>query len=306
MYLCLNFVVILPKNLREGEIVLIKMRKYLWPMLLCLLLTFSCTGKKADTEMEMDVPADSVADSSLVAVEDTLERLITETPMPRAADAYFDDFVFNFTANKRLQFERIVFPLRVTEADGKMKMTEKSQWKMEHLFMRQGYYTLLFDDDAQMSHMKDTAVNEAVVEKIMLRKNQVKNYFFHRVRGAWMMYEVRTVPMEENVNASFLSFYKRFTTDSVFQVQSINETVQFVGPDPDDDFNVMEGVITPDTWEAFAPQLPEKVLYNIVYGKPETKGNKKIFLMRGVSNGLEVELRFKKVGGKWLLMKMTT
>ena len=112
--------------------------------------------------------------------------------------------------------------------------------------------------------------------------------------------------MEENANASFLTFYKRFTTDSVFQVQSINEMVEFVGPDPDDDFNVMEGVITPDTWEAFAPQLPEKVLYNIVYGKPETKGNKKIFLMRGVSNGLEVELRFKKVGSKWLLMKMTT
>ena len=280
------------------------MRKYLWPMLLCLLLTFSCTGKKAG--VETDVPADSVGDSSQVVIEDTLEQLITETPMPRAADAYFDDFIFNFTANKRLQFERIVFPLRVTEADGKTQMTEKSQWKMEHLFMRQGYYTLLFDDDDQMSHMKDSAVNEAIVEKIMLRKNQVKNYFFHRVRGAWMMYEVRTTPVEENANASFLTFYKRFTTDSVFQVQSINETVEFVGPDPDDDFNVMEGVITPDTWEAFAPQLPGKVLYNIVYGKPETKGNKKIFLMRGVSNGLEVELRFKKVGGKWLLMKMTT
>ena len=280
------------------------MRKYLWPMLLCLLLTFSCTGKKAG--VETDVPADSVGDSSQVVIEDTLEQLITETPMPRAADAYFDDFIFNFTANKRLQFERIVFPLRVTEADGKTRMTEKSQWKMEHLFMRQGYYTLLFDDDDQMSHMKDSAVNEAIVEKIMLKKNKVKNYFFHRVRGAWMMYEVRTTPVEENANASFLTFYKRFTTDSVFQVQSINETVEFVGPDPDDDFNVMEGVITPDTWEAFAPQLPEKVLYNIVYGKPEAKDNKKIFLMRGVSNGLEVELRFKKVGGKWLLMKMTT
>ena len=280
------------------------MRKILWPTLAVVLLTYSCTGKQTSTVDEMS--PDSVADSTETVIVDTLEQLITESPMPRAADAYFDDFVFNFTANKRLQFERIVFPLRVTEADGKTRMTEKSQWKMEHLFMRQGYYTLLFDDDEQMSHMKDSAVNEAIVEKIMLRKNQVKNYFFHRVRGAWMMYEVRTTPVEENANASFLTFYKRFTTDSVFQVQSINETVEFVGPDPDDDFNVMEGVITPDTWEAFAPQLPEKVLYNIVYGKPETKGNKKIFLMRGVSNGLEVELRFKKVGGKWLLMKMTT
>lgn len=281
-----------------------EMRKFLWTMLICLLLTFSCTGKKAGTDI--DVPEDSVADSSQVVIEDTLEQLITETPMPRAADAIFDDFVFNFTANKRLQFERIVFPLKVTEADGKIQMTDKSQWKMEHLFMRQGYYTLIFADDEQMAHMKDTAVNEAVVEKIMLRKGQVKDYFFRRVRGAWMMYEVRTTPMEENVNASFLSFYKRFTTDSVFQVQSINETVQFVGPDPDDDFNMMEGVITPDTWEAFAPQLPGKVLYNIVYGKPEAEGNNKIFLMRGVSNGLELELRFKKVGGRWLLTKMTT
>ena len=280
------------------------MRKILWPTLAVVLLTYSCTGKQTSTVDEMS--PDSVADSTDTMMVDTLEQLITESPMPRAADAYFDDFVFNFTANKRLQFERIVFPLRVTEADGQTKMTEKSQWKMEHLFMRQGYYTLLFDDDAQMSHMKDTAINEAIVEKIMLRKNQVKNYFFHRVRGAWMMYEVRTTPVEENANASFLTFYKRFTTDSVFQVQSINETVEFVGPDPDDDFNVMEGVITPDTWEAFAPQLPEKVLYNIVYGKPEAKDNKKIFLMRGVSNGLEVELRFKKVGGRWMLMKMTT
>ena len=280
------------------------MRKILWPTLAVVLLTYSCTGKQTSTVDEMS--PDSVADSTETMMVDTLEQLITESPMPRAADAYFDDFVFNFTANKRLQFERIVFPLRVTEADGQTKMTEKSQWKMEHLFMRQGYYTLLFDDETQMSHMKDTAINEAIVEKIMLRKNQVKNYFFHRVRGAWMMYEVRTTPVEENANASFLSFYKRFTTDSVFQVQSINETVQFVGPDPDDDFSVMEGVITPDTWEAFAPQLPEKVLYNIVYGKPEAEGNKKIFLMRGVANGLEVELRFKKVGGKWLLMKMTT
>ena len=280
------------------------MRKFLWPMLVCVLLTFSCTGRQTSTDME-DL-TDSVPDSTDTVVVDSLEQLITESPMPRAADAIFDDFVFNFVANKRLQFERIVFPLRVTESDGKVSQTEKSQWKMEHLFMRQGYYTLLFGDDQQMSHMKDTAINEAVVERIMLRKNQVKNYYFHRVRGAWMMYEIRTTPMEENSNASFLSFYKRFVTDSVFQVESINETVEFVGPDPDDDFNVMEGVITPDTWEAFAPQLPGKVLYNIVYGKQEAEGNKKIFLMRGVANGLELELRFKKVGGRWLLTKMTT
>ena len=268
-----------------------------------MLLMFSCTGKKAGQTDE--VPTDSVADSTDVAVTDTMELLITETPMPRAADAMFDDFIFNFVANKKLQKERTVFPLRTTEGD-KTVNTKVEQWKMERLFMRQGYYTLLFSDEEQMSLMKDTAVSQAIVEKIQLKKNRVVNYRFFRVKGAWMMTSINVTPISENANASFLNFYQKFVTDSVFQLESINETVQFVGPDPDDDFAMMEGVITPDTWEAFAPALPVKVLYNIVYGKPKAANKEMIFLMKGVANGLEVELRFKKVGNKWLLMKMTT
>lgn len=268
-----------------------------------MLLMFSCTGKKAGQTDE--VPTDSVADSTDVAVTDTMELLITQTPMPRAADAMFDDFIFNFVANKKLQKERTVFPLRTTEGD-KTVNTKVEQWKMERLFMRQGYYTLLFSDEEQMSLMKDTAVSQAIVEKIQLKKNRVVNYRFFRVKGAWMMTSINVTPISENANASFLNFYQKFVTDSVFQLESINETVQFVGPDPDDDFAQMEGVITPDTWEAFAPTLPVKVLYNIVYGKPKAANKEMIFLMKGVANGLEMELRFKKVGNKWLLMKMTT
>jgi hypothetical protein len=264
---------------------------------------FSCIGKKSGQIDE--VPADSVADSIDTTDVDTMEMLIAETPMPRAADAMFDDFIFNFVANKKLQKERVVFPLRTREGE-KTTLTEKGQWKMEHLFMRQGYYTLLFGNDEQMTHQKDTAVSEAIVEKIQLKKNRVMNYYFVRVKGAWMMREVVVTPLSENPNASFLEFYKRFVTDSAFQVKSINKTVTFISPDPDDDFTMMEGVITPDTWSAFAPALPSKVLYNIVYGKPKPVENNMIFLMRGVSNGLEMELRFKKVNGRWLLMKLAT
>ena len=89
-------------------------------------------------------------------------------------------------------------------------------------------------------------------------------------------------------------------------MKSLNDTVTLVGPDPDDCFNVMEGIITPDTWEAFAPQLPSKVLYNIIYGQPEPVGNEIILILRGIANGQEMELRFKRVNNRWLLMKMTT
>ena len=177
---------------------------------------------------------------------------------------------------------------------------------MEYFFMKQDFYTLLFDSEQEMEAVKETNIEHAVVEKIYLHSKTVKQYVFDRVNGLWMLQQVIHMPLSESRNASFLEFYEQFASSPEYQAKHLMDNVKFVGPDPDDDFNVMEGVITPDTWEAFAPQVPEKVLYNIVYGKPETKGNKKIFLMRGVSNGLEVELRFKKVGGKWLLMKMTT
>ena len=279
------------------------MKRFILAIFAFVLIMFSCTGNKANQTEE--VPADSVADSIDTTDVDSMELLITETPMPRAADAMFDDFLFNFLANKKLQKERVIFPLRVTE-NGTITKIEKDDWQMEHLFMRQGYYTLLFNSDKQMQLMKDTAVNEAVVEKILLAKNQIKNYFFQRIKGAWLLREIKVTSIQSDANASFLAFYQRFVNDTAFQVKSISETVDFVGPDPDDDFNMMEGVITPETWEAFAPTLPHKTLYNIIYGKPQEEGNQKIYLLRGVANGLEMELRFKKEGGRWMLKKLMT
>ncbi|MBR5748378.1 MAG: DUF4348 domain-containing protein [Prevotella sp.] len=279
------------------------MRKVFGAFFAGLLLMFSCTGKQMQRGEEP--LTDSVADSVDSVPLDTLEQLLVETPTPKAMDEFFDDFFFNFAANKKVQKARIIFPLTVHKAD-KDEQIEKNKWQMERFFMRQGYYTLLFDNDEQMQLAKDTSINQAIVERILLKKNQVKDYVFNRIRGAWMLREIRETKIEDNLNASFLAFYQRFVSDKAFQVKSLNSMVKFVGPDPDDDFNMMEGLITPDTWEAFAPQLPSKTIYNIIYGEPKSVGSDKIFILRGISNGLELELRFRKVGERWLLMKMTT
>ena len=279
------------------------MRKVFGAFFACVLLMFSCTGKqvqRVDESMN-----DSVVDSVDSVPMDTLEQLLVETPTPKAMDEFFDDFLFNFAANKKVQKARIIFPLTVHKA-GKDEQIEKNKWEMERFFMHQGYYTLFFDNDEQMQLAKDTSINQAIVEKIQLKKDLVTDYVFNRIRGAWMLREIRETKIAENINASFLAFYQKFSSDKAFQVKSLNSLVKFVGPDPDDDFNMMEGLITPDTWEAFAPELPKKTIYNIIYGEPKSMDNEKIFILRGISNGQEVELRFKKVGERWLLMKMTT
>ena len=279
------------------------MKRFLIAIIASVLLMFSCTGNK--TQRAEEPVTDSVADSVDSIPMDSLEQLIVDAPTPKAMDELFDDFVFNFAANKKLQLTRVIFPLTVQKSD-KQEKIEKGKWQMERFFMRQGYYTLFFNNEKQMELMKDTSITQAIVEKIMLKKDQVKDYVFNRIRGAWMLREIREMSIEENADASFISFYQHFVSDKDFQVKSLNKTVTFVGPDPDDDFNTMEGLVTADTWEAFAPQLPSKTIYNIIYGKPQQAGNEKIFILRGIANGLEMELRFKRVNNRWLLMKMTT
>jgi hypothetical protein len=276
------------------------MRLNLIVSVVLLAIFTSCGGNKGGQAAE-EVPADSLQNDSLR--HDSL--LAEDYPMPKAADELCDDFVYNFVVNRKLQLERIHFPL-LCQKDGKTRKLTKKDWKPEHFFMRQGYYTLLFDNEKHMEIVKDTSVNHAIVEKIHFDTQSIDQYVFDRKHGAWMLTLLRTIPITRNINGSFLTFYHQFASDKAFQKKSLANTVQFVGPDPDDDFNMMEGIITPDTWEAFAPELPKKMIYNIIYGKPIREGDSKVFVLRGIANGLELEMTFKRKNGDWKLTKLTT
>lgn len=278
------------------------MKKLLWLFLAIMLVFAACTGKRQTAQDE--AIADSTGRGDTV-VADTLEELIADAPMPKAADELFDDFIFNFAASKKVQLARIHFPLKVLKGDER-EVVQRSAWTVDHFFMQQGYYTLIFDNEKQMELGKDTAVNHVVIEKIYLDKKFIKQYVFERENGLWMMQLVRLSDIEDSPNASFLNFYHSFATDSLYQVESLNNTVDFVGPDPDDDFAQMEGVITKDTWPAFAPELPSGMIYNVVYGQQQDHSNQKIFVIRGIANGFEVELTFRLSDGRWRLVKMIT
>ncbi len=263
--------------------------------------TTGCTDKKP-------VAVDTAVVDSIVVVDtasvDTIDQLISEQPMPKAADELFDDFIFNFAANRKLQLGRIKFPLKVVDGDD-VTFVKKAQWHMEHFFMDQGYYTLIFDNMKQMDLVKDTSINNVVVEKVYLIEEKVEKYLFKRINGRWMLTTIRSNDMFQNTNASFLAFYQRFATDPEFQLQSLNNPVEFTGPDPDDDFSTMTGEIAPETWPAFAPELPSGFIYNIMYGQKYAEGNQKIFVMRGIANGMEMQLTFKRIDGEWRLVSLS-
>ena len=270
--------------------------------LLFLMLCFS-TGC---TERAQTISDSIVSDSILVdsTTQDSIETLIEETPMPKAADELFDDFIFNYAANRKLQRERTDFPLKVNSY-GKMKKVENRNWAIERFFLRQGYYTLVFHTKSQMDIVKDTAIGSATVEKIMFQENKMQQWHFNRVNGLWRLQSMDYSSLDSHPDAEFLKFYNQFVTDTTFQISSLAEEVSVSAPDPDDDFSRMEGSVMPEQWPAFAPWMPSGVLYNIQYGaEPYKNGSTRIFVIRGIANGLETELTFVKAGGRWQLIKM--
>ncbi|MBR2243962.1 MAG: DUF4348 domain-containing protein [Prevotella sp.] len=280
------------------------MKQFLFVFLVAVLLFSACQGQKSGSNEEATADTIQKADTTASTLEE--EVASEQTPMPKAADELFDDFIFNFAANRKLQSSRIKFPLKIQRGE-EVSYTKKGQWQMEYFFMKQDSYTLLFNSEKEMEYVKEaTDINHAIVEKIYLEGKTVKQYVFDRVNGLWMLQEVIHMPLSESSNASFLEFYAHFASDPDYQQKHLMESVKFVGPDPDDDFAQMEGVITPDTWEAFAPELPSGMIFNIVYGEPQKETGRKIFVLRGIANGMELELTFKHEGGKWRLEKMTT
>lgn len=284
------------------------MRKAIFSVVLLLLLVMvvipeGCTDKKPK-------PVDTLASDSVISdtsAVDSSETLIEETPMPKAADELFDDFIFNFAANRKLQRKRIVFPLKVYRNGKLTKEIPEAKWKMEHFFMRQEYYTLIFDNAKQMNLVKDTSVNHVIIEKIFFRKKLVQQFLFNRINGEWMMTSLNYKPMYQNENSDFLKFYDRFSRDSAFQVASMAEEVNFTAPDPNDDFSEISGVMMPQQWPDFKPTLiPRNKIYNIIYGQKYTEANRKLFVIRGISNSLEIELTFRKIHGHWKLVKFNT
>lgn len=168
---------------------------------------------------------------------------------------------------------------------------------MEHFFMHQDFYTLIFDNLRQMNVVKDTTIGHVVVERINLPRRHVRQYVFDRMSGQWMMTTVVNTTMHNNQNASFLSFYHKFVNDTTFQVASITTRLEFTGPNPDDDFGSMEGILAPSSGCRLLLNylIPQYITF--CNGQKYSESNQKIFVIRGIANGLETELTFRRKGG---------
>ena len=280
------------------------MDRRIFIVIVLLSLLFSCGNKKKSVE-PTPVEVDSV-DTIRFAEEDTVFFMIEpeEPPLPAAGDESFEDFIYVFASDTSFQRTRIIFPLPYYEGETPRKI-EQEEWKHDHLFVQQSYYTLLLDNEDELDHAVDNSQTSVQVEWIFMETHMVKKYYFERTEGRWMLEAINERPVVKKKREDFIKFFVRFATDSLYQVQHVREPLEFITTDPDDDFSIIETTLDIDQWFAFKPVLPNKKLSNIIYGQEQPDDSSyKIIQLKGIGNGFLNTLFFRrKSSGKWELYK---
>lgn len=274
-----------------------------WFVALSMLMLFfavqSCSDKKT-------IAPESVQDSLSTpdsSKEDSIDSIIEATPIPKAADEYFNDFIYSFTTSRRYQFARIEFPLPY-EHKGITTIIDESKWKFTRLHLKDSMYSVFFNNRKDLNLEKSKKITKVTIQWFFMKKSTVQSFCFSKLNGEWKLLKIADQPLAEYKDKEFICFYQRFAADSIYQMRHIDAQISIKVPDPDDEFEEMNGEINSVQWPSFRPEMPKDVFTNIDYGQKMKNSKSRVLAIEGSSNGFICLLFFHKAKGQWMLYRL--
>lgn len=265
-----------------------------------IILMTGCKGRtEVPTEENDNIVETLLADST----DSVLNEEIVEVIPTRRADELFDDFAFAFMQNRYFQKQRTDFPLPYN-VNGEERTINRNEWEYDRMYSQYELYTLIFDSERGERAAKDTTLQRVTVEELDLADRHTRSYDFRRREGEWRLTSLTEGTMGQSVNNDFYEFYHRFATDADYQLRHINDPLNFSTWD-DDVFETVEGIISPEQFNDFAPELPTTKITNILYGQSFSNSRTRILSLRALAGGMECTMKFEKGDdGEWMLTRL--
>lgn len=264
---------------------------------------FSCSyGRNSESSTEVDSTMVEIS-----AEPDTLSEVdeeIEEADESDRLDTSFDDFLFAFTHSDRLQSKRIVWPLAYTDADGETKKISSLNCVSEFRFLKGDSYTVMYGDRKQVEMQKsDSQDSLVIVERIDLTEENLRSFEFKLLEGKWKLTSMRDIVFHESDIYDFLTFYARFSSDTLYQETHVEQPLKVMVLDPEEDDAYIEGTINAEQWRSFCPDVPQGIISNIRYGVQKYNSRQMILQKSGSSNGLQELFFFTKEDNEWHLVR---
>lgn len=270
------------------------------PSVMVLLLLSCHNGRITESASDTD---SMYTDTCLVA--DTLsevEEEIEEADETDRLDTSFDDFLFAFTHSDRFQNKRIEWPLSYTDAEGNIRRINSFSSSSEFHFLKGDFFTVMYGDRIQVEEQKQAMEDSLIiVERIDLQEENLRAYEFKLLCGKWKLTSMRDIVFYESDIFDFLTFYARFSSDTLYQQSHVEKTLTVMMLDPEEDDAYIEGTINAEQWRSFCPEVPNGVISNIRYGVQKYNSKQMIMQKSGSSNGLQELYFFTKEDNEWYL-----
>lgn len=243
-------------------------------------------------------------DSVEAFIGDTL-HLFDEIEPPAAVDELFDDFLYNFIDDAHFQGQRIVYPLPCKTGDEEKKLTQQ-EWPQYDHFKNQELLSVIYEREQDFVLSKDTSMQSVAVEWIGLKSDEVEKFHFNRVENKWMLTEIDKKHRSEIPNGDFLNFYARFVADSTYQRGALAEPVKVILTSEDGEEEPQEEHLNADEWFEMRQSLPlpTDAIVNVNYGQASISQNRKILMLQGLGNGMQMKFKFNKQDDGWKLMEI--
>ncbi|MCR4593158.1 MAG: DUF4348 domain-containing protein [Bacteroidaceae bacterium] len=264
---------------------------------------FSCqNGRGSDSAKDADSTA---LESSVVA--DTLsevEEEIEEADESDRLDTSFDDFMFAFTHSDRLMNKRIEWPLPYIDAEGHHRNVTSLNNSAEFRFLKGDFFTVFYGNKHQVERQKlEPEDSLVVVERIDLLEEKLRDFEFQLISGKWKLTSMRDVVFHESDIYDFLTFYARFSSDTLYQQAHVEQPLKIMVLDPEEDDAYIEGTINSEQWRSFCPDVPGGVISNIRYGTQNYNSKQMIMQKSGSANGFQELFFFTKEDNEWHLTR---
>jgi hypothetical protein len=279
-----------------------------------VIFTFlQCTPTRKKTPLKADNKPVRALHIQLRDKKDTLGKAIamkdlvdkTEEKSSRV-DGVFNDFIYQFACVDSFQRERILFPLSYKILKNKKKkMMEAEEWKHDSLFFGRKSYCLMMKNEVEATLWNDSIANNMSVIHISLNDLEQKKYTFERHPQRWMLTSIQEErPRLKRLDASFRCFYKRFATDSIFQLNHVASSLIYLTDNPEDEFSIVEGVLSRQQFMTFRPNLPHQdLIYLQSTSCTIAKTQERIIVLRNADEYLFCTLYFRLKKNQWELYK---
>lgn len=264
-------------------------------------ILFSCHGRQ-ESESSADKDSTEVDTYFFPDTLNEVDEEIDEADESLRLDVSFDDFMFAFTHSDRLQQRRILWPLSYTDADGVSHRITSLDCATEFRFLKGDFYTVMYGNLDQVEAQKeDTGDSLVTVERIDLPEERLRAFQFQLEAGKWKLTSMQDIAFHESDIYDFLTFYARFSSDTLYQQAHISQPLSVSVLDPEEDESYIEGTIDAEQWSSFCSEVPNGVISNIRYGCQQYRPGQMVMQKSGSSNGLQELFVFTKNDGEWRL-----